>query len=96
MDDENPHDVNIESKRNGAQDIYDDAFVVAYLQAKEVPIGLTCKEKDHVVHKVKRFKWEGNSFLRMWANGQVKVMLCLEQCEILMRHVHEELGHFGV
>jgi len=53
MDDEDPHDVDMESKRNGAQDIYDDAFVIAYLQAKEVPIGLTPKEKDHVVHKVK-------------------------------------------
>jgi hypothetical protein len=66
------------------------------LQAKEVPIGLTPKVKDHVVHKAKWFKWEGHSFLRMWANGQVKVVPCLEQCEILMRHVHEELGHFGV
>jgi len=63
MDDEDPHDVDIESKCNGALDIYDDAFVIAYLQAREVPIGLTPKEKDHVVHKVKGFKWEGNSFL---------------------------------
>jgi hypothetical protein len=30
------------------------------------------------VHKAKRFKWEGNSFLWMWANGQVKVVPCLE------------------
>jgi len=48
-----PHDVDIKSKCNGALDIYDDAFVIAYLQAKEVPIGLTPKEKDHVVHKAK-------------------------------------------
>jgi len=96
MDDEDPHDVDLKSKCNGVQDIYDDAFIIAYLQAKKVPIGLTPKEKDHVVHKAKRFKWEGNSFLQMWANGQVKVVPCLEQCEILMRHVHEELGHFGV
>jgi hypothetical protein len=31
---------------------------------------------DHVVHRAKKFKWEGNSFLRMWANGQVKVVPC--------------------
>jgi len=62
-DDEDPHDVVMESKHNGALDIYDDAFVIAYLQVRKVPIGLTPKEKDHVVHKAKRFKWEGNSFL---------------------------------
>ncbi len=63
------HDVDMESKGNGALDIYDDAHVISYLQAKEVPIGLTPKENDRVEHKAKWFKWEGNSFLRMWANG---------------------------
>jgi len=48
------------------------------------------------VHKAKRFKWEGNSLLRMWANGQVKVVRRPKQRETLVRHVHEELGHFGV
>jgi len=52
MDDEDPHDVDMESKRNGAQEIYDDAFVIAYLQAKEVPIGLKPKEKDHLCIKL--------------------------------------------
>ncbi len=88
--------MNMELEGNGALDIYDDALVMAYLQACEIPIGLTPKERDYVVHRAKRFKWEGNSLLHMWANGQVKVVLHLEQCESLMRHVHEELGHFGV
>jgi len=60
-----PHDVDMESKGNGGLDIYDDALVIAYFQVREVPIGLTPKEKDHVVHRAKRFKWEGNSFLWM-------------------------------
>ncbi len=77
-------------------DIYDDALVIAYLQASEVPIGLTLKEKDRVVHRAKHFKLKGNSFLWMWANGQVKVLPRLKQCESFMRHAHEELGHFGV
>jgi len=34
MDDEDPHDVNMELKRNGALDIYDDAFVIAYFVRK--------------------------------------------------------------
>ncbi len=46
--------------------------------------------------KAKWFKWEGYlTLMWMWANGQVKVVLCLEQCEILVRHAHEELGHLG-
>ncbi len=96
VDDGDPHDVDMESKGNGVLDIYDDALVIAYLQAGEVPIGLTPKEKDCVVHKAKRFKWEGNSFLRMRANGQVKVVSRPTQRESLVKHAHEELGHFGV
>jgi hypothetical protein len=70
----------MESKGNGALDIYDDAHVIAYMQAREVLIGLTPKERDCVVHRAKRLKWEHNSFLGMWANGQVKVVLCPKQC----------------
>jgi hypothetical protein len=66
------------------------------LQAKKVLIRLTPKEKDHVVHKAKWFKWEGNSLLWMWANGQVEVVPCPRQHERLVRHAHKELGHFGV
>ncbi len=95
-DDGDPHDVDTESKGNSALYTYDDAPIISYLQASEVPIGLTPKESDHVVHRAKRFKWESNSFLRMWVYGQVKVVPRLEQCESLVRHVHEELGHFGV
>jgi hypothetical protein len=77
-------------------DIYDDELAITYLQTCEVPIGLTPKERDHVVHRAKRFKWEINSFLQMWVDGQVNVVLRPKQCENLVRHAHEELGHFGV
>jgi hypothetical protein len=96
MDDGDPHDADMELKGNGALNIYDDAHVIAYLQVGEVPIKLTPKERNHVMHWAKRFKWEGNSLLQMWANEQVKVVLTPEQCESLMRHVHGELGRFGV
>jgi hypothetical protein len=42
-------DVDMESKGNGALDIYDDAPIIAYLQAREISIGLTPKERDCVV-----------------------------------------------
>jgi hypothetical protein len=33
VDDGDPHDVHMELEGNGALDIYDDALVIAYLQA---------------------------------------------------------------
>jgi hypothetical protein len=51
MDDGDPHDVDMELEGNGALHIYDEARVIAYLQVGEVPIGLTPKERDYVVHK---------------------------------------------
>jgi hypothetical protein len=53
MDDGDPHDVDMESKGNGALDIYDDAPIIAYLQTSEVPIGLAPKERDHVINRAK-------------------------------------------
>ncbi len=48
------------------------------------------------MHGAKWFKWEGNYFLRVWANGQIQFVLHPKQCEKLMKHVLEELGRFGV
>jgi hypothetical protein len=70
----------MESNDNGAFDIYDDAPIITYLQVGEILIWLTPKERDHVMHRAKQFKWEGNSFLWMWVDGQVKVLCCPEQC----------------
>jgi hypothetical protein len=42
-------------------DIHEDAHVIAYLHIGEVLVGLTPKERDCIVHKAKRFGWEGNS-----------------------------------
>ncbi len=60
MDDGDLHDVDMELEGNGALDIYDDAPIIAYLQASEISIRLTPKERDRVVHKAKWFKWEGS------------------------------------
>ncbi len=57
--------MDMESEGSGALDIYYDAPIIAYLQVGEVPIGLTPKERVHVMHRAKRFKWEGNSLLQM-------------------------------
>ncbi len=49
MGDGDPHDVDMESEDNGALDIYDDAPIITYLQASEVPIWLTTKERDRAL-----------------------------------------------
>ncbi len=83
--------MDIEQEGDGAFHIHADAPIIAYLQAYETP-----KECDWVVHKAKSFKWEGNSFLHVWVDGQVWVVPHPKQCENLVKHVHKELGHFGV
>jgi hypothetical protein len=45
------------------------------LQVGEILIRLTPKERDHVVHRAKWFKWEGNSFLQMWVDWQGHIVL---------------------
>ncbi len=51
MDDGDPHDVDTKLEGNGALDIYDDALIIAYLQAWEILIGLTPEERDCVVRR---------------------------------------------
>jgi hypothetical protein len=46
------------------------------------------------VHRVKRFKWEGNSLLRMWVDGELKVVRCPKQHESLVRYAHKRVGSF--
>jgi hypothetical protein len=58
-----------EPEGNGALNIHLNFPVMAYLHASEILVGLTTKEWDQVVHKVKQFQWEGNSLLRVWTNG---------------------------
>lgn len=68
-------DANIESEGDGALDIHQNAYIIAYLQVCKILVGLTSKECDRVVDKVKLFKWEGNSFLHTWTNEHVHIVL---------------------
>jgi hypothetical protein len=89
-------DEDIELEGNGAQDIHEESWFFAYLQANEILVKMTPKEQNHVVHKAyKQFKWEGNSLLHVWIDVWIWIVLCLEQCVGLVQHVHEKLGHLG-
>jgi hypothetical protein len=54
-------DVDIEPKGDGALNIYEYAFVIAYLQANEILVKLTPKDFDHIMHKANQFKCKCNS-----------------------------------
>jgi hypothetical protein len=41
----------IELEGNGAQDIYDDSWIIAYLQANEILVKMTPKKQNNVVHR---------------------------------------------
>jgi hypothetical protein len=66
-----------ELKGNSALDIHLELPIMAYLRVGEVPMGLTPKEQDQIVHKVKQFQCKGNSLLRVWTDGRIRVVPCL-------------------
>jgi endo-alpha-1,4-polygalactosaminidase (GH114 family) len=78
----NSCDLDIQLEGDGALDISENALIIAYLQVGEVlDVRLTPKEHDHVVHRAKQFKWEGNSLLQVWSNAWVWVMFPPKQWE---------------
>ncbi len=70
MGDRNSENDDDESKGNNALDILLDLPVMAYLQVGEVLMGLTPKEWDRIIHKVKCFWWEGSLLLQVWMMGK--------------------------
>ncbi len=58
MGNKDSHDLEIELEGDGVLDIYENALVIAYLQASGIFIELTPKEHDQVVHWATWFKWE--------------------------------------
>jgi len=58
MGNENSHDLEIEHEGDGVLDIYENALVIAYLQASEIFIELIPKEHDQVMHWATWCKWE--------------------------------------
>ncbi|KAL3688002.1 hypothetical protein R1sor_014311 [Riccia sorocarpa] len=78
------------------RDIHDDVMVMEYLRTGIVVSTASTKERDHVLQRAKRFKWEGKHIFRVWADGRVRVVPVPFQRAQLVSHAHEELDHFGV
>ncbi len=78
------------------RDIYNDVSVVEYLRSGTLADTIGAKERDRILQRAKRFKWEGSHMLRLLKDGQVRLVPHPSERTRLVRHAHEELGHFGV
>jgi hypothetical protein len=79
----------------GAKDIFEDVDVMKYLKDRELKVTWSTKERDRVLQCAKRFVWERTYLLRLWPNGTKKVVPAPEERVKLIKHVHEDLGHFS-
>ena len=57
---------------------------------------VSAKERDRVLQRARRYRLEGTHILCVWDDGRVRVVPHPEQRDRIVRHAHEELGHFGV
>jgi hypothetical protein len=80
----------------GAKDIFEDVDVMKYLKEGEVKATWSTKETDRVRQRAKRFVWERTVLLKLWHEGSKKVVPTPEERVKFFKHVHEDLGHFGV
>ncbi len=80
----------------GGRDIYNDVSVVEYLRSGTLASTIGAKERDRILQRAKRFKWEGSHMLKLLKDGQVRLVPHPSERTRLVRHAHEELGHFGV
>jgi hypothetical protein len=80
----------------GVKDIFEDVDVMKYLKEGEVKATWSTKKRDRVLQRAKWFVWERTHLLRLWPDGTKKVVPTPEERVKLIKHAHEDLGHFGV
>jgi hypothetical protein len=80
----------------GAKDIFEDEDVMLYLKAGETKATWSSKKRNWVLQRAKQFVWEGTYLQRQWPDGTNKVVPTPEDRVKLIKHAHEDLGHFGV
>jgi hypothetical protein len=80
----------------GHHDVHDDTLVLEFLQTSKVSGMVSAKERDRVLQQAKRYRLEGTRILRVWEDGRVRIVPHPDQRRRIVRHAHEELGHFGV
>jgi len=77
-------------------DVHDDTLVLEFLRTNMVPRMVNAKERDHVFQQARKYRLEGTHILRVWEDGRVRIVPHPTHRGHIVRHAHEELGHFGV
>jgi hypothetical protein len=80
----------------GHHDVHDDTLVLEFLRTSMVLGMVSAKERNRVFQRTKRYRLEGTHILRVWEDGRVRIVPHPNQRKRIVRHAHEELGHFGV
>jgi hypothetical protein len=57
---------------------------------------VSVKERDRVLQRAKMCRLEGTHIFRVWEDGWVRIVPHPDQRGHIVRHAHEELGHFGI
>jgi hypothetical protein len=78
----------------GHHDVHDDTLVLEFLRINMALGMVSAKEKDRVLQRARRYWLEGTHIFRMWENGRVQIVPHPAQRGHIVRHAHEELGHF--
>jgi hypothetical protein len=55
-------------------DIYSDVLVIEYLCSGTLARTIGAKERDQILQRAKRFKWEGSHMLTLWKDGRVRLV----------------------
>jgi hypothetical protein len=77
-------------------DVHDDILVLEFLRTSMVSSMVSVKERDRVLQRARRYRLAGTHILRVWEDGKVRIVPHPAQRGRIVRHAHEELGHFGV
>ena len=72
--DVDPTNLEISDEVTSRRDIHDDALVLEYLRIGGISSTIGTKERDRILQRAKRFRWEKGLVLRVWEEGQVCVI----------------------
>ncbi len=89
-------DPKVGNGRTDHHDVHDDTLVLEFLRTSMVLNMVNAKERDRVLQRAKRYRLEGTHILQVWEDGRVQIIPHPTQRGRIMRHAHEELGHFGI
>ncbi|GAQ93234.1 hypothetical protein KFL_013780010, partial [Klebsormidium nitens] len=78
------------------REIWEDAPVMAYLEAGVYANSVTPKQKDRIWHRARSYQLKDGVLRKRFADGTTKIVPRPELRANLIRRVHQDVGHYGV